>query len=512
MNTKNMIKVFGLALLSGSFVACDLDREPKQALDQSVALKTYTDAQAWEAGIKAGLRARLGRLYIVPQDVQVDDLSATLEYGNNYGAQANWDIFQAQNYDTRDVYAYSYMQIKNINFVIEKLPGVLSSFTAKEQTSAKLILGGAYFARAYHYLNLALRYGKAYDSSTAATDLSVPLLLVYDVKAKPPRATNQAVYAQILADITQAETLLASKAGAANSSAITIDAVKALKARVALYMKDYTTAYNESSALTSSSTYALMTAGSANMVDMWQGDGLTLKESILLPPVSYPAESNHDEKGELVTGVYMAANAKAVKFSPLYIPTKTLYDLYTTADTRKGVYFLAGATVAISGLDYTDLVIVNKWRGNPSLAATKHATWGTVPDGRMRPKLFRIAEQYLIQAEAAYQTSQDAHTPLNALRASRGLSAIPSTTTGPALLAEIKAERRRELAFEGFRLFDLKRWGEDMVRNNPQTSTAGTPVVPDLATKTYTAGHNKFVWPIPDQDRQVGGLVQNPGY
>ncbi len=506
MKKRNIITVaLGALFLSTGLVSCDLDREPQRDLSQNSALLTYTDAKAWEAGLLGRLRSAQGGIYTFAQDVQADELTATEEYGNTYGAFADWNKFFAAQYDSRDVYANMYTTIKNANYMIEKIPA-LAGLTTAETTAVNVILGEAYFTRAYFYLELAKRYAKAYDSTTAATDLCVPLLLKYDMTAKPARATNQEVYAQILADLAQAETLLAGVAGSANASVPTLDAVKAVKARTQLYMKNYADAYTTANALISSSTYPLMSATASNMADMWYNDGASLSESIFLPVVSFPSEANTTTMG------YLTPNAAKTTFAPSYLPSKTIYDLYDSADTRKGVYFLTGATCVIGSINYTDLVLVNKLKGNPSLAATAHATWGKVPDGRMRPKLLRIAEQYLIAAEAAYHNGGDALTPLNALRQSRGLSALATSVTGTTLLQHIKDERQRELAFEGFRLFDLKRWGESVVRNNPQKSTAGTPYIESLAVVTYPATDFHFVWPIPYQDVQTGGLVQNAGY
>lgn len=506
MNKKNIITVaLGALLLTTGFVSCDLDREPQRDLTQNGALLNYTDAKAWEAGLLGRLRTAQGGIYTFAQDVQADELTATTEYGNNNGAFADWSQFSASQYDSRDVYAEMYTTIKNANFMIEKI-SALSGLSATDLAKVNVILGEAYFTRAYCYLELAKRYAKAYNATTAATDLCVPLLLKYDMAAKPSRATNQEVYAQILADLAQAETLLAGVAGSANASVPTVDAVKAVKARTQLYMADYSAAYTTANGLISSATYPLMAASSDNMKDMWQNDGAGLSESIFLPLVSFPSEGNTTTMG------YLLPNAAETAFSPRYIPSKTIYDLYEATDTRKGVYFLANAKSVLSGVEYNDIVLVYKLSGNPSLAATSHTTWGKVPDGRMRPKLLRIAEQYLIAAEAAYHNGGDALTPLNALRQSRGLSALATTVTGQALLQEIQNERQRELAFEGFRLFDLKRWGKDVVRNNPQTSTAGTPYIQSLAVVTYPSTDYHFVWPIPYQDVQTGGLVQNDGY
>lgn len=510
MKKINIIILASALLLGGVSTSCNLDREPKNSLDIERALLTVEDAQAWQAGLKARLRTSVNGAYYVAQDIQTDELNATMDYGNNYGAFADWSKFQSGEYVTRDLYAAYYGTIKNANYVIEYLPKLLvegNKFTAAQRTTLETILGEAYFSRAYAYLNLAIRYGKAYNEASAGTDLSVPIHTRYDYQAKPPRSTNKEVYELVLADLKEAATKLAGVAGQANTDAITADAVKALQARTYLYMGKYAEALASANELIGSSAYALMPAGSANMLAMWQADGLTLKETILQPNVRYPDEANSSS-----TGTYLGATASTNTFTPLYIPTKGVYDLFEAADTRKGVYFWAGETLSISGATFNSIVLVGKWRGNPSLGATAHPRWVSVPDGRMRPKIFRIAEQYLIAAEAAFRTGGDALTPLNALRTSRGLSAL-SGISGDALLREIKLERQRELAFEGFRLFDLKRWGEDVVRANPQVPTeSGQLTVDGLTVVTYKAGDNKFVWPIPHQDVQVGGLVQNPGY
>lgn len=509
MKKVNQILLATALLLTGSMTtSCDLDREPQQALDKDRALLSYTDAQAWQSGLKHRLRLSIGGYYTATQDIQADELTATLEFGNNYGAFADWSQLQAGTYETRDTYAGYYTTIKNANYVIEYLPRLLepgSTVSADEQAKLKVILGEAYFHRAYAYLNLAIRYGKSYVEASAATDLSVPLHLKYNFEAKPPRESNKVIYDQVLADLTAAATNLSTVAGVANTDNITIDAVKALRARTCLYMQKYAEALALANELTASPTYALMSPSADNMSAMWYADGTALKESILMPAVSFPEEENRT-----LSGVYLGANNQKSAFVPNFLPTKAVYDLFDATDTRKGVYFWAGETLIISGKNYTDLVLVGKWRGNAAYATTANARWGKVPDGRMRPKILRLAEQYLIAAEAAYRTGGDALTPLNALRASRGLA--PVSVSGADLLREIKLERQRELAFEGFRLFDLKRWGDDVVRANPQTSAVGVPIVERLATVRHQAGNNKFTWPMPYQDIQVGGLVQNPGY
>ena len=133
-----------------------------------------------------------------------------------------------------------------------------------------------------------------------------------------------------------------------------------------------------------------------------------------------------------------------------------------------------------------------------------------------KPKLFRIAEQYLIAAEAAYRNGDEANALvyLNRLRASRGLTTA-LTATGDALFTEIQNERNRELAFEGFRLHDIKRWGLGVVRGTPQNTDAiFTSPANEYHQLNISAGYYKMTWPIPATDitYEKGKWKQNPGW
>ena len=102
----------------------------------------------------------------------------------------------------------------------------------------------------------------------------------------------------------------------------------------------------------------------------------------------------------------------------------------------------------------------------------------------------RLADTYLMEAEALGATGSRAQALLDAVRARVGLPSVPVS------LAAIKAERRMELASEGFRFFDLVRWGDAAAK---------------LSSKGFVAGKNE-VFPIPYRELQGTKLVQNPGY
>ncbi len=141
--------------------------------------------------------------------------------------------------------------------------------------------------------------------------------------------------------------------------------------------------------------------------------------------------------------------------------------------------------------------------------------------------IFRLAEMYLNYAEAmneAYGPS-DAHgygmTALEAVnmirrRRSVEMPAIPSTVSQDELRQRIRNERRVELAFEGHRMFDVRRWmiaeetlgaplkGVDIQQNSQ--SYIYTPKT--VENRTFEA--KMYFYPIPQTDLNISGWPQNP--
>ncbi|TVR19440.1 MAG: RagB/SusD family nutrient uptake outer membrane protein [Balneolaceae bacterium] len=128
---------------------------------------------------------------------------------------------------------------------------------------------------------------------------------------------------------------------------------------------------------------------------------------------------------------------------------------------------------------------------------------GTVGQNTDHIPVFRVAEMILIQAEAHYELNNEAAATeaLELLRSHRGLAAYENAPSGIELFEEIYDERRRELAFEGHRWFDLKRRAMDVPK--PQVNL--NPAVPFddvriLAPLSATQVENN------------PNLDQNPGY
>jgi hypothetical protein len=106
--------------------------------------------------------------------------------------------------------------------------------------------------------------------------------------------------------------------------------------------------------------------------------------------------------------------------------------------------------------------------------------------------IIRLADTYLMEAEALGGTGARAQALLDAVRARVGLPSVPVS------LNAIKAERRLELAGEGHRFFDLVRWGDAATK---------------LASRGFTAGKNEiFPIPVRELSDERSKLKQNPGY
>lgn len=486
----------GLIVMALASCSKNLDKYPYSDIELSQSFKTVKDAKTWNTGLYANLRARVNGIYMFTTDVQADQLNASLEYGNRNGFPHRWEGFLADDYNIRDIWQGYYRGITNVSIALNGFSQITPA-SAAETDELNRYKGDAHLARAFYYHQLVQHYAKPYEPASAATDLGVPLVLEYDVYAKPARATVKEVYDQILNDIAQAKTLLAKVNGVQGSPRFTKDAATALEARVKLNMQDWAGAKTAADALINSGTYPLITTQAA-FTDYWHKD--TKTESILQLQTIAPNELAN------ANSIYLGYDPSTTKFKPDFIPSQWVVDQYESTDIRKAAYF-AQKSALIQGTTYPNIWLVNKYPGNPALFTGANTNY------QHAPKVLRIAEMYLISAEAGARTgSADALVKLNALRTARGLTALTGLT-GTALLNAIKEERFRELAFEGFRLLDLKRWHEGFTRRAPQNTSMLTNTGSGFFDLSIPADHNKFVWGIPTNDITVNpNLRQNTGW
>ena len=181
------------------------------------------------------------------------------------------------------------------------------------------------------------------------------------------------------------------------------------------------------------------------------------------------------------------------QFQPYYLPEKWVIDLYEPSDIRFQTYFLDTTVAVAAGEKVPDIYVLYKFSGNPALRS------GTSWNYQIQPKVFRIAEMYLIAAEAsAMGAGADPMEYVNRLRTNRGASSV-TPSADKTVMDIIMEERVREFIGEGFRIQDLKRMKYNLERGEAQNpSTLYQPDIHQSFFKSYA--DPKMLYPIPQAE------------
>lgn len=342
-----------------------------------------------------------------------------------------------------------YQTINRANNVIAGVPSVNDPQLTDALRNS--IIGEAHFIRALAYFDLARTWG------------GVPIILQptkdADDNSGIARSSTEEVYAQVLADLDLAESLLAETTDRHRATKKT---VWALKARYYLYQNDFAKAEEFASKLIGDGTnYALLKPFNT-----------------FFQPAT--ARATRESVFEIFYNGTTEVNGHRNQWQP-----------QTNGGTRQ--WAPNDAIVALLNnpqIGGTRSVLIvkdnqNRWYGN-----LYYRNPGSDP-----AYVIRIAELFLIRAEARAQQDKLALSlaDLNAVRDRAGLTGSTAVTKEQILLA-IENERRVEFAFEPHRWYDLVRTGRaDDVLN--------------------VTDPKRYVLPIPAAQRLIDpALEQNPGY
>jgi hypothetical protein len=331
------------------------------------------------------------------------------------------------------------------------------------------LLAEAKFLRAYCYFYLVNLFGE------------VPLVLETDVNvtAKLPRVSVASVYAQIIKDLTDAKADLLTDYS--NSATFRYGpnkyAAAALLARVYLYTGDYAQVESQATEVIGKTDLYELIPSTSMATGVFTRNS---KEAIFQFMAWLTSTNTFTAEG---SGFIPPATATVAP----YELTESLVNDFETGDLRRTNWV---KDVTITGVLYH---IPYKYKNTMSVT--------TVTPGEY-PTILRLAEQYLIRAEARARIGDDldgALADLNAIRTRAGL-AESTTTDASVLLTEIAEEKRKELFLElGHRWFDLKRTGD-------------ADAVLGLEKDTWLP--TAALYPIPQAavDANSNLLPNNPGY
>ena len=518
-----MMKKIYIALLISSaaaFTSCDMDTEQAGVITIENALKTKTDCDKFMNTIYNNLRSTTAGAYMSRVELQMDKFVGTVNNGNR-GMLFSSASIEASNSDVESIFYGMYVGINNCNYFIPGAQAILDggNVQAKDAEDIKYKIGAAKFARAYYYTYLMDHFCETYSSANANTPAKgLPIVLVYSPSANrgsyPGRSTLQETVNQINTDLTEAYDAV--KAYEDNVSMqyvtpcaayINSYAIEALQARVALLTGDYKTALEKAEDVIGSMKFTLSEGD--DYKTMWTTDEGT--ELIFVP------FGDLSEYGSVPnTGATWLTNDD--ENTSDFIPTPSAVSVYDNGDVRKEAFFTE-YDLLWEGNEATGPVFC-KYPGNPLFndgAETRLTN---------KPKPFRTSELYLIAAEAAasdgpQKNEGTALAYLNELRAARidGYQEI-SGLTGANLMNAIRDERTKELIGEGFRMSDLRRWGQGFNRtanyvNLGYDAVLNSFIQPNSNNVNYTPGYYMYIWPLPQAELDVNPQLagqQNLGY
>jgi len=461
--------VCALLLIGGE--SCDdlLDTKPKLEVSEDIALGDYSSLSAVMMSCYDVLQntSYYGRDFMVIADMLADNLElANINSGRFQGHESNDEG------DHVNIWGQAYSIISRCNNVLAAIDN-LEDATDTEKSKLK---GQALFMRAFAYFDLLRVYSREPNYVVNEFDLACPLVLqpfsFDDSEVYPKRNSVNEVYTQVEKDLGDAILLLNNEESFPYFPSKI--AAKALKARVLLYQEKWIEAASLADEVIEESPVILAAAGS--YIDAFK-QGV---ESLFEMPYAIDESLSHNS----LQSIFMETETTRTGYGDV-IPTEGLLEELTEDGDRITMF-----RPALKGNQ--DVMYITKYNGYGGSYGVDNIA------------LIRLSEVYLISAEAHAEYNQSgsaekARMVLNTLRANRNLSTVDPALEGRELVEFILKERRLELAFEGHRFFDLKRKGNDILKNDQDDN---------LDWDDY-----RVVAKIPTTEIDVNtSLVQNPGY
>ncbi|KLT64690.1 RagB/SusD family nutrient uptake outer membrane protein [Pedobacter sp. BMA] len=505
MKTRNKI-ILPLIALTLTIGACKKDylsTTPTDAVDKSEAFKTTTNALAALNGINRSLYIQYSRQEEGGQgavnlniDYMGDDIVNTVST-TAYGVHKWVTHRSAANANNSFIYTFYYRIIANANLIIDNIDNAEGPAADR-----KMIKAEALTYRAWAHFVLVQVFGKRYDAAGNNTQAGVPIMNTSVVDSKPgtPRASVEAVYTQINADLDLAISTFSGATARPNKSHFNINVTKGIKARVALTQGKWAIAAQN--ALEARTGLNLMTnaeyLGGFNNYDnqewMWgsrqQEDQTTYFYSFFAYLGTFNSTANRTVPKRM---------------------NSALYNQIATSDVRKALWDPAGNSTTFIAYNLPAGVVSGS---SASYKQGKFRNAGSTSVGDVVN--MRVGEMYLIEAEArarlaiagtATETAA-AQAVLFTFAKNRNPNYVLTTNVGTALLNEILIQRRIDLWGEGFRFFDLKR------QNLPLDRTGSNHTVALSGVLSVPAGGPEWQWAIPqseiDTNPAIGPGGQNP--
>jgi len=443
---KNIYYILAIILI---LVSCKkvFDVNPTDAISSDIAFTDSVSVEKVLIGSYNALQAvgLYGRNQVIIGDLAADNLTWTgtsLDYG-----QIENKPIPAENGIVDGMWSSAYDGINRVNNILYRLP----SIGYKSEKGRQSVAGEALFIRALLHFYLATYFGGIPLKIEPTLDLT---------KIDMARSPLTEVYQQLITDLNSAREILPKTSATGRVNAF---GASSLLAKV--YLANFHLTNDAAS-----SDSAIVIAGRV----ISEGGYALSPYGSLFDPTKVSDESIFEIIYDLQNYNRLAQYFYSRDSSGRYeiAPTDAFIQSFDTNDVR---------------LDFT---ITYDGKNKPYVIK-----YNDVSGGTDRVYVFRLAEMYLIRAEAQAYSNGDIESiqsDLNMIRVRAGLDSTQAATI-PDLKLAIENECRLEFAFEGHRWPDLVR-----------TKRAATLLGID---EKYT------LFPIPLSEKQTNNLIeQNPGY
>lgn len=356
--------------------------------------------------------------------------------------------YQSLSYNGRNLYSYVpylesslkdwtrfYAVINQCHLVVEHAPAIPGDKYDGGDEYKNQLTGEGHFLRAFTYFYITRIWG---DAVLTKESLKDPLAV------QPiARSPEEEVLTYCIEDLKQAAQLMDFNVGSGTSK-VRADkgAAWALLAHIYAWKHDYANASKYCDSVINSGQYQLEDA--SNYENIWAGQS---QESIFELNMLYNADNN--EATDYFFGVFLHEPLIKDKAAYRAWNINTYLTDYLFPDPQADKRYNK-----IIGLEATGDPVLIKY------ANVKYYDPNNSPDAYVLNNnlvLLRLADIYLLQAEAAFKLGSDgtAQQALNVVKERAGLD--PSINTGEDLFNEILDERFREMYGEGCIMYDLIR-------------------------------------------------------
>jgi hypothetical protein len=432
--------IYSLLALAVGFFSCNdfLTEEPILSQSNELTLSTYD-------GLNKATSAAYGYLYQYNWYGSSFVLSSELRSGNaknptntdfTSGRYINEYGWSYSSNSTSNLWEYAYKAIAAVNNVINNLEGKESpDVSAADLNNLK---AECLFLRALSHFDLLRTYAQPY--TYAPNSPGVPIVLVTEL-GKPARNTVAEVYAQIVADLLEAESAMQDdykRSGVTDVFATaTKPAIQALLSRIYLYMGEWQKSADYATKVINSGKFNIFPA--EDLPYVWTQNTASAGGEVIFEVFGL-LSNEYNAYWEEISGMTTPEGYADVMSSA------ELRNLYEEGDVRLELFE-----------GHPDAPEDHLWTTKYWGKATERPTYNNII-------VLRLSEMYLNRAEALFRGASIAGasvaSDLLAITSNRGASPASPSLTG------ILTERRKELAFEGHQLYDMARTGTAVNRTD----------------------------------------------